>query len=74
MSTFYPDHVRMNFAVTSIHMGAFDSIYGAIWTMSNYPAGRLSDVVGRKKVIVCGYLLVGITWAIFPIPKSLIWL
>lgn len=74
MSMFYPDYVRMNFAVTSIHMGAFDSIYGAVWTMSNYPAGRLSDVIGRKKVIVSGYLLVGITWAIFPMPKSLIWL
>ncbi|MFQ6087094.1 MAG: MFS transporter [Candidatus Bathyarchaeia archaeon] len=74
ISMFYPDYVQTNFPVTSIHMGVFDSIYAMIWTISNYPAGWLSDAIGRKKVIVIGFLLMGFAWAVFPIPQNLIWL
>lgn len=74
VSMFYPDYVQTNFPVTSIHMGVFDSIYAMIWTISNYPAGWLSDAIGRKKVIVIGFLLMGFAWAVFPVPNNLIWL
>jgi MFS family permease len=71
---FYPDYVQRNFSVTSIYMGVFDSVYALIWMMSNYPAGWLSDAIGRKRVIATGFLIMGIAWAPFSLPGNLIWL
>jgi len=55
-------------------MGVFDSVYALVWMISNYPAGWLSDAIGRRRVIAMGFLLMGIAWAPFSLPKNLIWL
>ena len=74
VASFYPDYVNKAFNVDALQIGFFDSIYFAIWAITNYPLGLLSDKVGRKKVIVLGFILVGLAWFFFPIPRSLFWL
>jgi len=71
VASFYPDYVKKVFNVDAFQMGFFDSIYSAIWAITNYPMGLLSDRVGRKKVIVLGFTLMGLAWLFFPIPQSL---
>lgn len=74
VASFYPDYVKKAFNVDAFQVGFFDSIYSATWAISNYPMGLLSDRVGRKKVIVSGFSLMGLSWLFFPIPQSLGWL
>jgi len=64
-SLFYPDYVKATFGVGKFEVAAFDSIYFIIWTISNYPGGLLFDKVG-KKIVVLGYLLMGVAWFVFP--------
>jgi MFS family permease len=74
VSSFYPDYVKKTFSVDQFQMGLFDSVYAALWAVSSYPMGLLSDKVGRKKVIVPGYALMGLAWLLFAVPQSLPWL
>jgi predicted MFS family arabinose efflux permease len=74
VSSFYPDYVKKTFTVDQFQVGLFDSVYAAMWAVSNYPMGLLSDKVGRKKIIVPGYTLMGFAWLLFTLPQSLPWL
>jgi len=74
VASFYPDYLKKAFNVDELMVGFFDSIYSAMWAISNYPMGLLSDKIGRKKVIVPGFTLMGLAWLFFPIPQSLFWL
>lgn len=71
---YYPDFVEKTFNVGTFQMGIFDSIYQITWALTNYPMGSLSDRMGRKKVIIIGYTLMGLAWLLFPLPHSLYWL
>jgi MFS family permease len=74
VASFYPDYVKKAFSVDQFQVGLFDSVYAALWAVSNYPMGLLSDKVGRKKVIVPGFTLMGLAWLFFTVPQSLSWL
>jgi MFS family permease len=64
-SLFYPDYVKSTFGVGKFEVAAFDSIYFIVWTVSNYPGGLLYDKVGKRMVIL-GYMLMGVAWLVFP--------
>jgi MFS family permease len=74
VASFYPDYVKKAFSVDQFQVGLFDSVYAALWAVSNYPMGLLSDKVGRKKVIIPGFTLMGLAWLLFAVPQSLSWL
>jgi MFS family permease len=74
VASFYPDYVKKAFSVDQFQVGLFDSVYAALWAVSNYPMGLLSDKVGRKRVIVPGFTLMGLAWLLFTVPQSLPWL
>jgi predicted MFS family arabinose efflux permease len=46
------------------------SIYNAVWLLSNWPIGLLSDRVGRWKVVAGGYALASLAWFLFPWPRE----
>lgn len=48
-------------------------LYNIVYMIVSYPAGRLSDSVGRKPLIVVGFLTYGITYIIIAIWPWLIW-
>jgi len=68
---FYPDYVKATFVVKEFEVAIFDSVYSIIWTASNYPGGLLYDKVG-KKIVLLGYLLMGVAWLMFPILNHLV--
>jgi len=37
-------------------------LYNIVYALSAYPAGRLSDRIGRRTILVCGYLFYGIVY------------
>jgi len=47
--------------------------YNIVYMLTAYPAGRLSDRVGRKPVIIVGFLTYGITYFIIGFGPWLIW-
>jgi len=49
-------------------------LYNIVYMMVSYPSGRLSDSVGRKPLIVVGFLTYGITYFIIALWPWLIWL
>lgn len=51
-------------------------IYNVSYALLSYPAGFVSDKIGRKKVLVCGYILYGAVYLGFALTKSpnYIWL
>jgi len=69
--TFYPYFVQARFSADVRALALFDSLYNAIWTLSNWPAGMLADRLGRDNMAIAGYLLVGMAWLIFPFAPSL---
>ena len=48
----------------------FYLVYNIIYSLVSYPAGRLSDKIGRKKLLVLGYLFYGIVYLGFAINNS----
>ena len=54
----------------------FYLVYNIVYGLASYPASRLSDRVGRKKLLVLGYLLYGLVYLGFAITRSMamLWL
>jgi len=49
----------------------FYLVYNIIYALVAYPASRLSDKIGRKKLLVLGYLFYGLVYLGFAINKSI---
>jgi MFS family permease len=48
----------------------FYLLYNLIFSLVSYPAGRLSDKIGRKKLLVWGYLFYGVVYLGFALNNS----
>jgi predicted MFS family arabinose efflux permease len=70
--SFCPYFVQARFAVGVRELAWFDSIYNAVWVLSNWPAGLLADRVGSGRVAMVGYGLMGLGWLLFPLGPSLL--
>lgn len=51
-------------------LSRFPAIYNAAWLLSSWPAGLLGDRIGRWKVVIGGYALMGLAWLLFPWPQE----
>lgn len=51
-------------------LSRFPAIYNAAWLLSSWPAGLLGDRIGRRKVVIGGYALMGLAWLFFPWPQD----
>ncbi|MCX5702751.1 MAG: MFS transporter [Candidatus Omnitrophica bacterium] len=49
----------------------FYLVYNVIYTLVSYPASRLSDRIGRKTLLVVGYLFYGLVYLGFALNKSM---
>jgi len=49
----------------------FYLVYNLVYGLVSYPAARLSDRIGRKKLLVLGYLFYGLVYLGFAVNKSL---
>ena len=45
-------------------------LYNIVYALSAYPAGRLSDHIGRRTLLVCGYLFYGIVYLGFSMASA----
>ena len=48
----------------------FYLVYNLIYALFAYPAARISDKIGRKRILVLGYLFYGIVYFAFALNKS----
>lgn len=48
----------------------FYLVYNVIYTLFSYPAARLSDRIGRRKILVLGYLFYGLVYFAFAVNSS----
>jgi MFS family permease len=48
----------------------FYLVYNLVYFLTSYPAGRLSDTIGRRKVLVTGYFFYGIVYLGFALNNS----
>ncbi|MDD5258754.1 MAG: MFS transporter [bacterium] len=50
-------------------------VYNIVYAMVSYPAGRLSDIIGRKKLLVWGYVFYGVVYLGFALTNDprLLW-
>ena len=55
-------------------LARFPAIYNAAWLLSSWPAGLLGDRLGRWKVVIGGYALMGLAWLLFPWPQEVAFL
>ncbi len=69
---YYPYFVQERFAADVRGLALFDSLYNAVWMLSNWPAGVLADRVGRGRVALAGYGVTGVAWFLFPLAPSLL--
>jgi len=69
---YYPYFVQEHFAADVRGLAVFDSLYNAVWMVSNWPAGLLADRVGRGRVALIGYGMTGAAWFLFPLAPSLL--
>lgn len=44
--------------------------FNIVYSMFSFPSGILSDRIGRKKILLAGYSLFGITCILFAVPQS----
>ncbi len=70
--------LRAQNVMTSAGMGNVDAIvilmylvFNIVYSLASWPAGRLSDRVGRKSLLVIGYLTYGIVYIGFALTNSL---
>jgi MFS family permease len=45
-------------------------LYNIVYALSAYPAGRLSDLIGRRTILVCGYLFYGLVYLGFSMASA----
>jgi len=45
-------------------------VFNITYALLSYPLGRLSDKIGRKWIIVSGYLIYGLVYILFALTKS----
>jgi MFS family permease len=50
----------------------FYLVYNLIYALFTYPAARISDKIGRKRILVLGYLFYGLVYFAFALNKSLL--
>lgn len=50
----------------------FYLVFNLIYALSSYPAARLSDKIGRKKILVAGYFFYGIVYLGFALHSSIL--
>jgi len=50
----------------------FYLVYNITYALVAYPAARLSDKIGRKKLLILGYLFYGLVYLGFAVNKSLV--
>lgn len=64
----------IGFSITSVLL--LYLFYNLVYGILSYPVGRLSDKVGRKKILVIGYLIYGLVYLGFAIAgqPSVLWL
>ena len=48
--------------------------YNLTYAALSYPAGRLSDRIGRKKILVAGYVFYGLVYIGFALARAPVWL
>lgn len=51
-------------------LSRFPAIYNAAWLLSSWPAGLLGDRLGRWRIVIGGYALMGLAWLLFPWPQG----
>ncbi|MCM8779874.1 MAG: MFS transporter [Candidatus Omnitrophica bacterium] len=51
-----------NLGFSLISVIAMYLLYNATYALTSYPAGRISDIIGRKKILVLGYLFYGLVY------------
>jgi MFS family permease len=69
--SYYPYYVQERFAADVRQLAWFDSLYNAVWMLSNWPAGMLADRIGAGRIAMVGYALMGFAWFLFPFGPSL---
>ncbi|MBC7232328.1 MAG: MFS transporter [Chloroflexi bacterium] len=69
--SYYPYYVQERFTADVRQLAWFDSLYNAVWMLSNWPAGMLADRIGAGRIAMVGYALMGFTWFLFPFGSSL---
>ncbi len=45
-------------------------VYNIVYAIISYPAGRLSDIIGRKKLLVWGYVFYGVVYLGFALTNN----
>ncbi len=45
-------------------------VYNIVYALVSYPAGRLSDIIGRKKLLVWGYVFYGVVYLGFALTDN----
>lgn len=68
---FYPYFVQERYSADPGALALFDSLYNAVWVLSNWPAGVMADRVGRGPVAATGYGVMGLAWFLFSHSPSL---
>jgi MFS family permease len=49
-------------------------LYNVVYAVLSYPIGRLSDRIGRKRVLVAGYVFYGLVYLGFGIARAPVWM
>jgi MFS family permease len=49
-------------------------IYNGVYSLLSYPAGKISDIIGRRWLLVSGYICYGFVYLLFAIINSFIYL
>ncbi len=68
---FYPYYVQERFGADVKNLALFEALYNAVWLLSNWPAGWLADRIGRGRVAMAGWMLMGVAWLLFPLSRWL---
>lgn len=54
------DHIGLSYELNNTQLGLVNSMFFFTYTMAQIPAGLLGDKIGKKLILVVGYILMGI--------------